>query len=170
MDQCIKERDGRSGWGTPVLLPVRPLVHRHPANRSRPFDVVHETHTTTFMSIRSYYSQVFVLPVGHLMSYLGIVPKGHFLDVPNAALGILYYSWVLLTTGSKNTFVRTLTIPMALAAFGSTVILAYQLTFVVLELCILCWSTHVINTLLLYKIVLKPRMRGTSVQSKVKRA
>jgi uncharacterized membrane protein len=35
---------------------------------------------------------------------------------------------------------------MIVMAFASTIFLAYQLTFVLFELCILCWSTHVINT------------------------
>jgi len=88
--------------------------------------------------------------VGRLLSYLGIVPAGHFLDVPNALLGAVYYSYLLLLVGIMPPLVTDLIVT---AAMSSTVLLAYQLTFVVKELCILCWSTHVINTLLLYKLV-----------------
>jgi hypothetical protein len=34
-----------------------------------------------------FYSNVFQLPEGRMLSYFGIVPEGSLLDVPNAALG-----------------------------------------------------------------------------------
>eukprot|EP00339_Tiarina_fusa_P008251 CAMPEP_0116998542 /NCGR_PEP_ID=MMETSP0472-20121206/1575_1 /TAXON_ID=693140 ORGANISM="Tiarina fusus, Strain LIS" /NCGR_SAMPLE_ID=MMETSP0472 /ASSEMBLY_ACC=CAM_ASM_000603 /LENGTH=90 /DNA_ID=CAMNT_0004697721 /DNA_START=39 /DNA_END=308 /DNA_ORIENTATION=+ len=37
-------------------------------------------------------SAVFQLPEGRMLSYFGIVPDGHMLDVPNAVLGVLYYT------------------------------------------------------------------------------
>jgi uncharacterized membrane protein len=80
------------------------------------------------------------------MSYIGLVPKDSVLDLPNAALGAVYYLYQLV-------FSRLLPFPItllgALAAFSSSVFLAYHLT-IIKELCILCWSTHVINTFLLY--------------------
>lgn len=107
-------------------------------------------HYTTHFS---YTSTVFTLPVGRMLSFFGLVPEGSFLDVPNAVLGVLYYTWLLLLI---DLVPEELTQAIAVAAFGSTVFLAYQLTFVLFELCILCWTTHVINSLLLYRLVLRP--------------
>jgi vitamin-K-epoxide reductase (warfarin-sensitive) len=100
------------------------------------------------------------MPVGKMLSYFGIVPAGHFLDVPNAALGILYYLWQLFL-GSSPYVPAELTQVITGAAFLSSVFLAYQLTFVIVELCVLCWSTHVINSILLYNM-LQTRKRNNS--------
>lgn len=99
-------------------------------------------------------SAVFALPVGKMLSYFGIVPKDSLLDVPNAALGILYYTWHLLLSPYDQ--LQPLTDFFTVAAFGSSVFLAYQLTFVIAELCVLCWSTHVINSILLYRFWTRP--------------
>jgi len=107
-----------------------------------------------------FYSQVFSLPVGKMLSYFGIVPHGHFLDVPNAMLGCVYYSYILFMIGivaspSSNRLLVLLTKLISCMAMASSVVLAYQLTFVLNDLCILCWSTHITNTFLLFKIVLQ---------------
>ena len=108
-------------------------------------------------------STVFGLPVGHLVSYFGIVPQGHALDVPNAVLGVLFYIWQLLLADTFPTLNKGITT----VAFLSSVFLAYQLTFVIVELCVLCWSTHVINTILLYKTVIAPkRPKATPIKKK----
>jgi hypothetical protein len=102
-----------------------------------------------FRSFTGFLSTVFTLPVGRLLSYFGVVPHGHVLDIPNAALGVIYYTWHILLSDVS----QLLTSAMTILAFLSTVFLAYQLTFILHELCILCWSTHVINTWLMYKMV-----------------
>jgi uncharacterized membrane protein len=84
-----------------------------------------------------------------MLSFFGLVPKGHVLDVPNAVIGSLYFIYQLLI-GIHLPALEPLTKIAALLAFGSTIFLAYQLTFVVFELCILCWTTHVINASMLY--------------------
>lgn len=99
-----------------------------------------------------------------MLSYFGIIPEGHFLDVPNALLGAIYYVYMLLLSPS---FPIELTYFMAMAAFSSSVFLAFQLTFVVKELCLLCWSTHVINSLLVWDVFSCPR--SPVVPSKVKK-
>ena len=97
-----------------------------------------------------------------MLSYFGLVPQDSLLDVPNAVLGIVYYSIILLlsslpppnnTNNNLNLMLQLLTC----AAFASSVFLAYQLTFVIGDLCVLCWTTHVINTCLLYLNVLAPQ-------------
>ena len=94
-------------------------------------------------------SKVFALPQGRLLSYFGLVPKESLLDIPNPALGFAHYTLMLLfkDTASLQPFIQLLVV----TSFATTVYLAYQLTFVVPELCILCWSTHVINAYVLYR-------------------
>jgi vitamin-K-epoxide reductase (warfarin-sensitive) len=88
-------------------------------------------------------SNVFTLPEGRMLSYFGLVPEHSLLDLPNAALGTIHYLYLLLLSQYMP---KPLTQFMIVMAFASTIFLAYQLTFVLFELCILCWSTHVINT------------------------
>jgi hypothetical protein len=88
------------------------------------------------------FSNVFQLPQGRMLTYFGIVPQGSILDVPNALLGWIYYTlWVVMIAKvpkSKLIFVQ------ASLAMASSVWLAVQL-LLLHELCLLCWSTHVIN-------------------------
>lgn len=107
-------------------------------------------------------SQVFQLPQGHMLSYLGLVPESSILDVPNAVLGSIYYSYMLLFS---STFPREITYFMTLVAFSSSVFLAYQLTFVVKELCVLCWATHVINTSLAWNLFGTAHAVGTKTKN-----
>jgi uncharacterized membrane protein len=53
-------------------------------------------------------------------------------------------------------------------AFATTIFLAYQLTFVVKELCIVCWTTHVLNALLWYNVMIggKHDERSSGVKGK----
>jgi vitamin-K-epoxide reductase (warfarin-sensitive) len=88
-------------------------------------------------------SNVFTLPQGRMLSYFGIVPEHSVFDLPNAALGMIHYMYLLTL---RSYMPKAVTNFMIFMGFASTVFLAYQLTFVLFELCILCWSTHVINT------------------------
>jgi uncharacterized membrane protein len=94
-------------------------------------------------SIGASCSNVFTLPEGRMLSYFGIVPEHSPLDLPNAALGFIHYMYLLIL---RPYMPRNVTYFMIIMAFASTVFLAYQLTFVLFELCVLCWTTHVINT------------------------
>ena len=88
-------------------------------------------------------STVFTLPEGRMLSYFGLVPEHSVLDLPNAALGLMHYIYLLTLRPFAPKYFTNFMIVMA---FASTIFLAYQLTFVLFELCILCWTTHVINT------------------------
>ena len=110
-------------------------------------------------------SAVFQLPQGHLLSYFGLVSQDSLLNVPNAALGFVYYFYQLVL---RDYFPYPVTAFASLAAMASSVFLAYHLTLLQ-ELCILCWTTHVLNTLLLYDtLVVIPRsfMRTTTEKLK----
>jgi uncharacterized membrane protein len=95
-------------------------------------------------------SQVFSLPEGRMLSYFGIVPEGSALDVPNAALGLSYYSIIFLSESffAKTDFIKATTVCVNCAAMSSSIFLATKLIQLG-ELCILCWTTHLLNALLL---------------------
>ena len=94
-------------------------------------------------------SAVFALPEGRMVSYLGIVPKGSILDIPNGLLGVLFYAYRLFLA---DIFPPLTQVATALS-FMSSVFLAYKLFFVLGDLCVLCLSIHVINTLLMVHMV-----------------
>merc|ERR1711862_689598 len=100
-------------------------------------------------SIGASCSRTFSLPQGKLLSYFNIVPSDHVLDVPNALLGLLHYL-VLMSLENTSIFYysNVMSLGLAMIAFLTSVYLAYALTMLK-ELCILCWTTHVINAILL---------------------
>mmetsp|Transcript_21604 Transcript_21604/g.27264 ORF Transcript_21604/g.27264 Transcript_21604/m.27264 type:complete len:170 (+) Transcript_21604:3-512(+) len=100
-------------------------------------------------------SAVFNLPEGRLLSFFSIVPEGHILDVPNAFLGLLHYTSMILIESFiycryyTKPFVKSGTFVMTCLAMSSSIYLAWKL-IMLRELCILCWTTHLLNSLLLY--------------------
>lgn len=96
-------------------------------------------------------SNVFALPQGRLLSYFGLVPEHSRLDLPNAALGVAHYLVLLLIRDNNNALLQAVVQGLVAVSFATTVFLAYTLTFVVPELCLLCWTTHVINAYVLYR-------------------
>jgi len=100
-------------------------------------------------------SAVFALPEGKMLSYFGIVPQGHVLDIPNGVLGMLFYSYTLVRHfAGKQTpkaistlFTTTINMVISSLAIASSAFLARKL-YIIRELCVVCLSTHVINTTL----------------------
>lgn len=90
-------------------------------------------------------SAVFAMPEGRMLTYFKIVPPGSWLDVPNAVLGLIYYHIVLLFS---NILPSQLIFAISVGAMSASVFLAVRLVQLN-ELCILCWTTHIINTTLL---------------------
>mmetsp|Transcript_29953 Transcript_29953/g.87478 ORF Transcript_29953/g.87478 Transcript_29953/m.87478 type:complete len:136 (+) Transcript_29953:410-817(+) len=91
-------------------------------------------------------SATFALPEGRMLSYFGLVPEKSLLDVPNALLGALYYTYVVLYSMqiTSSVFPLGLTFFANSMAMSSSVFLAYKL-LVLKKLCLLCWTTHVLN-------------------------
>lgn len=105
-----------------------------------------------------------------MLSYFGIIPDGHFLDVPNAALGLAFYLvWLLVLPKLP----KQLTFVVTSLAMLSSVFLAIQL-MILKELCILCWSTHAINSRLWWNAFSTlrakgPAAKGGTTAAKIKR-
>mmetsp|Transcript_3510 Transcript_3510/g.7250 ORF Transcript_3510/g.7250 Transcript_3510/m.7250 type:complete len:160 (-) Transcript_3510:52-531(-) len=102
-------------------------------------------------------SSTFNLPQGKLLSYFGILPPGHMLDVPNALLGIIYYIVTILLDSILGRSSKTRLI-VACAGMSVSIYLATVLTLLK-EFCIVCWSTHLINLLLLIS-ALRPVLKS----------
>lgn len=83
-----------------------------------------------------------------MLSYFNLVPQGSPLDVPNAVLGAVYYTYIILFE------VLVLPLPLGLTFFAtcmamaSSIFLACKL-IILKKLCLLCWTTHVLNFLLI---------------------
>ena len=96
-----------------------------------------------------------------MLSYFSLVPKGSPLDVPNAVLGALYYTFVILYD------VKALPLPLGVTFFAtcmamsSSIFLACKL-IILKKLCLLCWTTHVLNFLLIvhYGMLLGGKTKG----------
>lgn len=101
-------------------------------------------------SIGASCSAVFQLPEGKLLSYLKIVPHGSVLDVPNAALGVIYYVVIFIFESlvPKILFIQKITVALNSVALSSSIILAIKL-LQLREFCIVCLTAHVLNTLLI---------------------
>ena len=111
-------------------------------------------------SIGASCSKTFSLPQGKLLSYFNIIPHDHVLDVPNALLGLCYYIVVIILENSRLFhFWEGFTLALVILSFMTSVYLAYTLT-VLNELCILCWTTHVINTTMLVYYVTRRSYTG----------
>jgi uncharacterized membrane protein len=99
------------------------------------------------------------------VSYFGFVEEGHWLDVPNPVLGVIYYVyWLFL----RSAFPKEMTTGISTLAMMSSVFLAYKL-LVLKELCILCWSTHAINARLLWSAYSAIGTKSSKQTPKVKR-
>ena len=114
------------------------------------------------------HSQVFQLPQGRMLTYFGIVPENSLLDVPNAALGWLFYTVWLLLSPKLNSVSKALPLLAASMAMASSVWLAIQL-LILKELCLLCWSTHVINSRLWWAAFCNFRGSGAKAAPKEKK-
>lgn len=104
-----------------------------------------------------------------MLSLFGIVPSGSALDVPNAALGVVYYTlWLLVLPRLP----KILTLVVSSLALASSVFLAVQL-LILKELCLLCWTTHVINSRLWFSAMAGMGYfggsAGTPKEKKIKR-
>jgi len=91
-----------------------------------------------------------------MLSYFGIVPEGHFLDIPNGILGMIYYSYTILGYFLKKNmsavgggtfsllFAPMMNLVISSLAMASSAFLARKL-YILRELCVVCVTTHIIN-------------------------
>jgi hypothetical protein len=83
------------------------------------------------------------------------------IHVLNLALGLLFYSyWLFLMPTLPN----VLTVIVSSMAMASSVFLAIKLVMLN-ELCILCWSTHAINSRIFWSVMANLVLGGNSNNS-----
>jgi uncharacterized membrane protein len=95
-----------------------------------------------------------------MLSFFGLVPSGHVLDVPNGVLGMLFYAYTIVgyfivAKGKQrkhqgvifSLFSSSIVLVISSLALASSVFLGMKL-YEIRELCVVCVSTHVINATL----------------------
>lgn len=103
-------------------------------------------------------SAVFSLPEGKMLSFFGLVPIGHALDIPNGVLGMLFYLYTIMRffiIRKKNQqrggifilFGSPISLLISSLAIASSIFLGRKL-YIIREFCIVCLSTHILNTTL----------------------
>ena len=87
-----------------------------------------------------------------MVSFFGLVPEGHPLDVPNGVLGAIFYVYTFIRhfLGAKTRRATVLfdggvNMIISSLAMASSIFLGRKL-WVIKELCVVCLSTHVINS------------------------
>lgn len=108
------------------------------------------------------FSVVFQLPEGKMLSYFGLVPKDSVLDIPNGILGLIFYAYVLIRGNLKESNLilldRRVNAVICTLAMASSLFLARKL-YIIKEICVVCLTTHLINTTLFCRAVLEWRRR-----------
>jgi uncharacterized membrane protein len=105
-------------------------------------------------------SAVFSLPEAKMLSYFGIVPLGHVLDIPNGILGMIYYAYIftrcMLSDASQPFFLFHPWVNFLISslAIASSLFLGRKL-FILKEICVVCLTTHAINSTLFYRSVME---------------
>lgn len=106
--------------------------------------------------LRCSHSAVFSLPEAKILSYFGLVPSGHILDIPNGILGMIYYTYILMRyisiAMSPMLFRPLLNFVISALAMASSLFLGRKL-LILKEICVVCLTTHAINTTLFYRSI-----------------
>lgn len=99
-------------------------------------------------------SKVFLSEYGKIFSSLGIIPKDSILDQPNAVYGIVLYALVytVATTHKKlpTTLAQDILLVCATASVLLSAYLSYILSEVLQDVCVVCFSTYVVNFILFF--------------------
>ena len=87
-----------------------------------------------------------------MLSFFGIVPEGHILDIPNGVLGMLFYSFIFIrfSIGKQPRgvlFTPLVNYMLSSFALASSIFLA-RVLYINKDLCLVCITTHIINTTL----------------------
>jgi uncharacterized membrane protein len=94
-----------------------------------------------------------------MLSFFGLVPKDSALDIPNGILGMLFYIYVFLRCSlfrSSKLFLvdRSVNATICTLALASSIFLARKL-YVIKEICVVCLTTHIVNTIMFYRAMLE---------------
>lgn len=90
-------------------------------------------------------SKVLSSKYAKILSFAGLVPQDSMLDLPNAALGLVFYFTVLLWRALNLPSIILLIAATASLAFSA--FLGYVLAFILHDFCLVCVTCYVINTI-----------------------
>jgi uncharacterized membrane protein len=102
---------------------------------------------------------VFTLPEAKMLSFFGVVPPGHWLDIPNGILGMIFYTYIFTRYTSSGTslipilsvlFQPGINMIISALAMASSLFLGRKL-FEIKEVCVVCLTTHMINATLFFR-------------------
>ena len=105
-------------------------------------------------------SKVFLSEYGRIFSHLGLIPKDSVLDQPNAFFGVVFYLlFSIISVGfSKSEIGKLLLLAMSSMSMLLSAYLAYILTDILQDKCIVCFSTYICNiSLFIGSIILSKR-------------
>jgi len=86
---------------------------------------------------------------GKVLSLWGLVPHHHWLDVPNALVGGIYFLIALVYPLYKHVpAMRSLFMGVSCVAIAFCAYLAYVLRYVLHDFCLVCVSSYVINLII----------------------
>ena len=118
--------------------------------------------------LSSYCSAVFSLPDAKMLSFFGIVPPGHILDIPNGILGMTFYAYIfVMYTASPSQSLSSIQIlfhpstnmMITSLAMASSLFLGRKL-YEITKICVVCLTTHAINTTLFVRSAREINARG----------
>mmetsp|Transcript_1305 Transcript_1305/g.2113 ORF Transcript_1305/g.2113 Transcript_1305/m.2113 type:complete len:160 (-) Transcript_1305:13-492(-) len=92
-------------------------------------------------------SKVFLSEYGKIWSSLGLIPKGHVLDVPNSVYGIIYFILYAILYTARTRSSRFSDLMLVLSTFSMILssYLSYILAVVLEDICVVCYSIYVCN-------------------------
>ena len=80
----------------------------------------------------------------HILSMSGLVSAGSKLDIPNAALGLVFYFLSL----AHGVFPPVLVLAAATVALAFSAYLAYVLAYVLKDFCLVCVASYILNVVI----------------------
>lgn len=102
---------------------------------------------------------VFRSTYAHMLSHLGLLPRGHALDLSLATIGILLYACYYIVISIRRPFPFREELFLAVASSGVifSCILLYVIHYILHDFCIVCATFHFCNFMMLFLAVLEFR-------------
>ena len=95
-------------------------------------------------------SKVFLSEYGRIFSHLGFIPHNSTLDLPNAFYGTIFYILAAINYyySHRKAFAADILLSLTVLSMVLSAYLSYILTFILEDVCVVCYSTYVCNVLL----------------------
>jgi vitamin-K-epoxide reductase (warfarin-sensitive) len=111
-------------------------------------------------------SKVFLSKYGRIWSALGVIPDGSALDLPNSVYGVAFYSTYALLCWYRHSsgIIPDILLALSVVSMVLSTYLSYILTYVLEDVCVVCYSTYLINFIIfLFSITLIAPQKSKAV-------